>query len=131
MKTTREKLADLFGFGFALWLFGFVLGMMLFSIVPTAYLGLVITPFAFAAALWVCLRRFRGRGDSGLYLLSVGAVWLFIAVSFDYIFLVRAFSVANYYDFDVFLYYFITFFLPIAVGRRNTQSAPIQAEEGI
>lgn len=119
MKTTRQKLIDTVGFGFGLWLVGFALGMMFFTIVPVKYMGLVITPLALAAAIWVCVRRFRGKGDSGAYLLSVGAVWLLIAVLFDYLFLAKAFAVENYYDFDVLLYYLITFLLPFAIGRRN------------
>ncbi len=103
--------------GVGLWAFGYVLGMMLFSFVPLEYLGLVITPFALLFAIWVCVRRFRGKGDSVLYLLAIGATWFLIAFAFDYLFLVYAFNVQNYYDYDVLFYYLFTLLLPVIVGR--------------
>jgi hypothetical protein len=35
---------------------------------------------------------------------------------FDYIFLVRFLNATNYYKFDVYLYYTLTFVLPVIVG---------------
>lgn len=127
MKTIRQKLVDMVGFGFLLWLIGFALGMMFFTIVPVQYLGLVISPFCLAATIWVCMRRFRGKGDSNAYLLAVGAVWLLIAVSFDYVFLVKAFAVQNYYDLDVLLYYTLTLLLPFVIGRKGAH-LPVGAQ---
>lgn len=116
MKSATQIAIDI-AWGVGLWALGYVLGMMLFAFVPIAYLGLVITPFALAAAVWVCVKRFRGEGDSVLYLLAIGAAWLLIAYSFDYIFLVQAFNVQNYYDYDLLFYYLSTLLLPLIVGR--------------
>lgn len=112
---------DSLGWGFGLWLFGFALGMLFFAFVPVQYIGLAVTPFALVATIWVCVRRFRGKGDSILYLLAVGAVWFLIAFTFDYVFLVRAFNVQNYYDYDVLFYYLSALLLPLIVGRWKTR----------
>lgn len=108
--------------GFGLWVFGFALGMLFFSFIPTQYLGLAIMPIYLAAAVWVCVRQFRGKNDSVLYLLAVGATWLLIAFTLDYIFIVQAFFVENYYDYDVLFYYLITLLLPLIVGRWNAKA---------
>jgi hypothetical protein len=50
-------------------------------------------------------------------------VWVLIAVICDYFFLVKAFKPADgYYKLDVYVYYFLTFALPILVGWRRTMS---------
>ena len=118
MKSVNQVGVDIM-WGFGLWVFGYVLGMMLFPFMPIEYLGYVITPLYFLAILWVCWRRFRGKGESVLYLLGIGAVWLLIAFAFDYIFLVQAFFVENYYDYDVLFYYLVTLLMPLIAGRWN------------
>lgn len=110
------------GWGIALWAFGYLLGMLFFSFVPIAYIGLAITPFGLAAAIWVCVRQFKGKGDSIFYLLGIGTVWFLIAFVFDYLFLVRAFNVQNYYDYDVLFYYLATLAMPLIVGRWGARS---------
>ncbi|MBI2612895.1 hypothetical protein HYW59_03765 [Candidatus Kaiserbacteria bacterium] len=118
MKSAKEVGIDLV-WGFGLWVFGYVLGMMLFTFVPLEYLGLVITPFALALAIWVCIRRFFKKNDSVLYLLAIGAAWFLIAFAFDYIFLVQAYNVKDYYDYDVLFYYLATLLMPLIAGRWN------------
>ena len=108
--------------GFGLWLLGYALGMLFFPFVPVQYIGLAVTPLALAAAIWVCVRQFKGKGDSVLYLLGIGFVWLLTAFLFDYLFLVQAFSVQNYYDYDVLFYYLATLALPLFVGRWGVRS---------
>ena len=57
----------------------------------------------------------------------LAVVWTVIAVAFDYVFIVKAFSPPDgYYKLDVYLYYVLTFATPLAVGwwktsRSNTQ----------
>ena len=67
------------------------------------------------------LSRLRGGGsgsgrDSPLeYYAKVGIAWVLIAVVFDYLFIVRLFQ-ATYYEADVFVYYALTFLIPVSVG---------------
>ncbi len=121
MKSAQQIGVDI-AWGVGLWLLGFALGMLFFPFIPVQYLGLAIAPIALAATIWVCTRQFRGKGDSVLYLLAVGAAWLLIAFAFDYIFLVQAFNIQGYYDYDVLFYYLATLFMPIIVGQWNTQA---------
>ncbi|OGG79337.1 hypothetical protein A3A39_00030 [Candidatus Kaiserbacteria bacterium RIFCSPLOWO2_01_FULL_54_13] len=120
----KQILIDTVAWGFALWVLGFALGMMLFPFVPVVYLGLLITPIYLAAAIWVCIQKFKGRGNSIAYLLGVGFAWFLVAFVFDYIFLVQAFAVENYYDYDVLFYYLITLALPLIVGRWHERRDP-------
>jgi hypothetical protein len=113
MRTRLVK--DSLGWGFLLWLIGYVLGIALFFALPTAVLGWVITPIAVAITLWVLLRRVNG--DSLRYYAMVAIVWTGIAVVFDYLFIVKAFNPPDgYYKLDVYLYYALTFALPLIVG---------------
>ena len=41
--------------------------------------------------------------------------WVLIAVVFDYLFIVQLFQ-ATYYEADVFVYYAMTFLIPVGVG---------------
>ncbi|MFA5253424.1 MAG: hypothetical protein WC367_01990 [Methanoregula sp.] len=45
--------------------------------------------------------------------------WTVIAVVFDYLFIVLLFS-ATYYGPDVFVYYAITFLIPVCIGLLET-----------
>lgn len=115
---TKRIIVDSVGFGILLWVIGFALGMMFFPFVPAAYIGLPILLIMTPATFFVLYRRFRSKGFSEAYYLTVGAAWLLIAAIFDYIFLVRAFSVQNYYDADLFVYYVLTFMMPVLVGIK-------------
>ena len=106
------------GWGFVLWLIGYVLGVALFFVLPTSMLGWVITPIAFAITVWVLLRRVKG--DSLQHYIIVAMTWTAIAVVFDYLFIVKAFNPPDgYYKLDVYLYYALTLLLPLIVGWRN------------
>ena len=108
-------LKDSLGWGFLLWLIGYVLGVGLFFALPPSMLGWVITPIALAMTLWVLLRRVNG--ESLAYYAVVALVWTGIAVVFDYLFIVKAFNPPDgYYKLDVYLYYALTFALPLIVG---------------
>jgi hypothetical protein len=43
-------------------------------------------------------------------------IWMIMAVVLDYFFLVKMLNASDYYKFDVYLYYILTFVLPVAVG---------------
>ena len=114
----KQFLKDAFGWGFILWLIGYALGMILFSIVPIYMIGWIITPIGTVLTLWVLFKKVRG--DSFRYYALMALVWVLIAIVFDYFFLVKAFKPADgYYKPDVYVYYALTFVLPLIVGWRK------------
>jgi hypothetical protein len=116
----KQFYKDAFGWGFVLWLIGYGLGMVFFSIVPPAIIGWVIMPIGTVITLWVLLKKVKA--NSFRYYILLAIVWPLIAVVFDYFFLVKAFKPADgYYKLDVYLYYALTFILPIIVGWRKKQ----------
>ena len=111
----KQFIREALGWGFLLWLIGFGLGMALFSFVPVSLIGWIITPIATIITIWVLLKKVKGESLKHYLVLSV--FWTLIAVVFDYVFLVKAFKPADgYYKFDVYLYYTLTFVLPLGVG---------------
>jgi len=111
----KQFLKEAFGWGFALWLIGYILGILLFALVPPVAIGWVITPFGVGITLWVLLKKIKA-GSIGHYA-GIAVVWTLLAVALDYLFLVQIFKPADgYYKFDVYLYYFLTFTLPPLVG---------------
>ena len=118
----RKTLIDLFGWGFLLWLIGYGLGIILFTLVPPSAIGWIITPFGIAITLFVLFKKIAAI--SLAYYLMISIAWTLIAVICDYFFLVKAFNPADgYYKLDVYLYYFLTFFLPLAVGFLKTRNS--------
>ena len=123
---SRRFFIDAFGWGFALWLIGYVLGILLFAVVPPTMIGWVIMPIGIIIALWILLKKVKG--DSFRYYALVAIVWVVIAVVCDYFFLVKLFKPADgYYKLDVYLYYAITFVLPLLVGWRKFGPAKTSA----
>ncbi|MCL4352947.1 hypothetical protein M1615_00550 [Patescibacteria group bacterium] len=109
---------DAFGWGFILWLIGYGLGIMLFSFVPHSLIGWIIMPIGVIITLWVLLNKIKA--DSFGYFAYLAAVWTLIAIIFDYLLIVRAFKPADgYYKLNVYLYYALTFILPLVVGWRK------------
>lgn len=121
----QKFLFDSFGWGLALWLIGYVLGIILFFLVPPADIGWIITPFATLFTLWVAFRKIGG--DNLPYSLGVAVIWLAIAVLGDYLGIVKALAPPDgYYKLDVYLYYALTFVIPILAGwvklRKTTRT---------
>ena len=78
-------------------------------------------PIGIVVALWVLFKKVKG--ESFLYYLFLALIWTLIAVAFDYFFIVKAFKpVDGYYKLDVYLYYVLTFLLPLFVGWRKNIS---------
>ena len=101
--------------GFILWLMGYVAGIVLFFVVPKDYIGWVITPLATVFTIWVLMYKVK-RPELMCYF-GTGFVWTVMAIVLDYVFNVVLFKIGNsYYQPDVFLYYLLTFTLPIMVG---------------
>jgi len=115
----KQVLKDTLGWGSVLWLIGYVLGMMLFALVPASLIGWIIAPIGAAIALWVAFKKVKG--DTLRYYCFVGIGWLLIAVLGDYLFIVKAFKPADgYYKPDVYLYYALTVAIPLVAGWRRT-----------
>ncbi len=110
---------DMLGFGFGLWLFGYLLGVVLFAVVPLAQIGWWVTPFGLAATLltlwkWVHVGSLR-RGA------ALGLGWSAIAIAGDYLFIVKLLGPPDRYDKpDVYLHYLMTFALPIAAAAARS-----------
>lgn len=106
------------GWGILLWLIGYVLGIILFFIVPPNLIGWIIMPIGIIIALWILLKKINFPAFRDYFWLAL--VWTAIAVIFDYVFLVMLLKPAGgYYKPDVYLYYAITFALPLIVGYRK------------
>ncbi len=124
--TKTRLLRDALGWGLALWFIGYVLGVILLFALPVTLIGWVITPVGTALTLWVLLRQIGG--GAFMHYLLIAVVWTAIAVLFDYLFIVRAFSPPDgYYKPDVYLYYALTFLLPLAIGVRQMNARPARA----
>jgi len=112
---TKNFLKDSLGWGFVLWLIGYVLGVIFFAIVSPSMIGWVIMPIGIIIMLWVLLKKVGG--DSFQYYVMLAVIWTVIAVVFDYLFIVKAFKPADgYYKPDVYLYYALTFIVPLLIG---------------
>lgn len=112
---TKQLLKDTLGWGIGLWLFGYVLGMILFFVVPASVIGWIITPIGIVITLWVLFKKVRG--ETIRYFFTLAIAWTIIAIVFDYFFLVKMLKPADgYYKLDVYLYYILTFLLPVLTG---------------
>jgi len=109
---------DAFGWGFILWLIGYALGIMLFPFVSLSIVGWIIMPIGIIITIWVLVKKVKA--DSFQYYALLAVIWTLIAIIFDYFFLVKLFKPEDgYYKLDVYLYYTLTFVLPIIVGWRK------------
>ena len=116
---SKQLLKDALGWGFALWLIGYALGVMLFALVPANLIGWIIMPIGTAISLWVAFRKVKG--DTFQYYCLVAFAWTSIAILGDYLFIVKAFAPADgYYKPDVYLYYALTLAIPLIAGWRKT-----------
>ena len=112
-------LKDILGWGIVLWLIGYVLGLILFFIIPTSLIGWVIMPIGAVITSWVAVKKVKS--ESLRYYLILAIVWTVIAVAFDYFFIIKMLKPADgYYKPDVFLYYLLTFLIPLIVGLWKT-----------
>ncbi|MBS1494959.1 MAG: hypothetical protein JST55_15715 [Bacteroidetes bacterium] len=114
----KELLQDSLGWGFILWLIGYVLGMTLFFVVPTYAIGWVIMPVALAITLWVLFKRVKA--DTIHHYIIIAFVWAFMAIVLDFLFIVKALNPPDgYYKTDVYIYYLLMFFLPLIVSTQK------------
>jgi hypothetical protein len=118
----RQLLKDSLGWGLILWLIGYILGIVLFFVLPSSLIGWAIMPIGVVVTLWVLMRRVNANRLHEFATLA--GVWTVIAVVFDYVLIVKAFSPPDgYYKLDVYLYYVLTFAIPLAVGWWKTSKS--------
>jgi hypothetical protein len=123
MNINKQFLIDTLGWGFLLWLAGYILGILLFMVVPVSAIGWIVSPVAILITLWVLIRKVESR--SLHYYLIIGITWTVLAVVLDYFLLVKLFNPEDgYYKLDVYIYYSLMFILPLVVGltKRGKQS---------
>jgi uncharacterized membrane protein len=111
-----QWIKDTAGLGTFLWLIGYLASLMLFFSSFAGIMGwillIVFTPVTVAIAWW----WFRDRESLPLrYYAGVGLAWMLIAIVLDYLFIVLLFQ-ATYYGADVFVYYTVSFLIPVGVG---------------
>jgi hypothetical protein len=111
----KEWIKDMVGLGILFWAFGYLASILLFFSPFASNMGWIITavftPFTIAITWW----WFRARNLPLTYYAVVGLAWTVIAVVLDYLFIVRLFQTA-YYGPDVFVYYALTFLIPVGIG---------------
>ena len=111
----QQWIKDTAGLGTGLWLIGYLASLLLFFSPFAGIMGWVLlvvcTPVTIAVAWW----WFRARDLALMYYAGVGIAWTVIAVVLDYLFIVLLFQ-ATYYGPDVFVYYVVTFLVPVGVG---------------
>jgi hypothetical protein len=120
MKRNMQIYKDTLGWGFLVWLFGYLLGIILFFVVTKSMIGWIITPIAVIVTLWVLIKKIKSLSLSYYFLIAI--IWTLIAIVLDYLLIVKAFKTeVGYYKLDVYLYYSLTFVLPLLVGlwKRN------------
>ncbi len=116
---SKQFLKDSLGWGFILWLIGYVLGIILFFVLPTSLIGWVILPIGLTITFLVLLKKVKGETLTYYFLLAI--IWTMIAVFFDYLFIVKALKPEDgYYKLDVYLYYIFTVISPLIVGWWKT-----------
>jgi len=115
---------DMLGWGLLLWLFGYLLGFAFYGFVTPAFIGWYVMPLGIAVTCLVLWKRVRIASMSNAVLLGVG--WSVIAIVCDYIFIIKLLNPPDgYYKLDVYIYYILTFALPVGATwlRRQTDVA--------
>lgn len=117
----KQILKDSLGWGLILWLIGYILGFIFYFVFPPNLMGWFIIPIGLVITFWVLLKKIKSNILS--YYLMLAAVWFVIAVCFDYFFIVKMLKpIDGYYKPDVYLYYSLTFLVPLAVGWWKKQN---------
>lgn len=117
MKNIKQLLLDTLAWGFTLWLIGYILGFILFFIVPPTMIGWVIAPIGTAITLFVLFKKIKNSELK--YYLFLASVWTLMAILLDYLFIVKLLNPVGYYKPAVYFYYSLTFALPLFVGCKK------------
>lgn len=112
----RSSFLKIAAWGIALWLAGYLLGILFFMIAPASLIGWFITPIGLALTIWVLTTKFRSELATNA--LWIGVIWMLLAIILDYFFLVQLFKPEDgYYKLDVYFYYGSTLLLPLILSR--------------
>lgn len=111
----KEWIEDTLGLGAILWLIGYLASIGLFFTSVAENMGWIITAVFTPITIVITWLWFRRRDLPLSYFVKVGVIWTVIAIILDYLFIVRLFQAA-YYEIDVFVYYALTFLIPVGVG---------------
>jgi len=125
----QQYVPDIAGLGLLFWLAGYLLALVLFFSPAAPAMGwillIVMTPVTAAVTFWYFAKRQRPFP----YFIKVGIGWTVIAIICDYFFIVVLFR-ATYYGADVFVYYAVTFLIPVLVGYYLTHRKPPESFPG-
>ena len=111
----KQWIKDTVGLGSIIWLIGYLVSLVLFFTPFANMMGWIITAVFTPVTIAITWWWFRTRDLPLSYYTSVGVVWTGLAVVLDYLFIVQLFR-ATYYGADVFVYYALTFLIPVGVG---------------
>ena len=115
-KMAKTILVDAPALGIFVWLIGYLAGIVLYFFISPDILGWVLFAIFTPIVILLCYKRFGKREESISYYAFVAAVWLIVALVFDYLFLVKLLNPPVYYKLDVYVYYASTFLIPFLVG---------------
>lgn len=122
----QQQIKDAAGLGTLLWLIGYLTSLALFFSPFAGIMGWILiavfTPVTVAVTWW----WFRERDLTLPYYAGVGIAWTAIAVVLDSLFIVLLFQ-ASYSGPDVFVYYALTFLIPVGVGFAILRKKPVAA----
>jgi hypothetical protein len=111
----KQVVIDTLGWGLVLWLIGYVLGFLIYFVLPVSLIGWAILPVGVIVTVWVLFKKIR-RKDFRYYAM-LAVAWTMIAVACDYVFIVVALKPADgYYRPDVYLYYALMVAIPLIAG---------------
>lgn len=113
----KQLLKDSLIWGFVLWLIGYILSFILFFIVSPLMIGWIIAPIGTVITLLVLFKKIKSVDFK--YYLILAIVWTLIAVILDYLFIVKLLNPVGYYKPAVYLYYGLTFGLPLFVSTKR------------
>jgi hypothetical protein len=111
----KEWIKDTAGLGTFFWLFGYLASIALYFTPFANAMGWIITAVFTPVTIAITWWWFRTRSLHITYYAIVGIAWTVIAIVLDYLFIVLLFQ-ATYYSADVFVYYALTFLIPVGVG---------------
>ena len=117
-KLAKTTLVDAPLLGIFVWFTGYLAGIVLYFFLSPDILGWVLFAIFTPIVILLCYMRFGKREESISYYAFVAAVWLIVAVVFDYFFLVKLLNPPIYYKLDVYIYYASTFLIPFLVGVK-------------
>lgn len=127
----KQWVKDTAGLGIAFWLIGYLASLVLFFTPYAATMGWILTAIFTPVTIVITWLWFRWREHLPVqYYAGVGVAWMLIAVAFDFLFIVMLFQATTYYKPDVFVYYALTFLIPVAAGLYLNRSRNEAAGNG-